>query len=71
LRLVFGRLVFEKINAAFAQRQRDLDALFPKSKLGWRRQKIADNLNLAQRLIRVSDFLCHKSAFLCASNLRQ
>ena len=55
----------EKIYASFAQREGDLDTLLLEDEILGCRQKIWDDLGLAQWLIGVLDFRAHR--FACPS----
>ena len=71
LRLVFGRMRLEKLNASLAQSNSYLYAFITKCKLvGWGK-KIWYNPILSQRFIRVLCFRAHRSTFLYASILPQ
>src|SRR6266567_9054414 len=69
LRVVLRGLPFEELDAALAQRQGDLDALFAKHEVLRRRQEVRHHLELAQRLIRVSYFRAHRFVYPYASSL--
>ena len=57
--VVLPRLPFEKLNAALAQRDRDLDALIPEDEVLRSRKEVPNNLHSPERLIRVSDSRAH------------
>ena len=68
LRVVFPRRVFEELDAALAERDRDLDSLVPKDELFRSRQEIRNDSQLPEWLTSVSDSLAHKSPSLSASS---
>ncbi len=61
----------EEVDTRFAQTDGHFDLLFLESEFLWRREKIADNLDLANWFVSVSYFACHKFAFLYASTRPQ
>ena len=71
LSLVLGSFRLEKLHALLAQRESYLDALFTKRQLGRRRQKVRNDLDVAQWLIRVGDFPFQILPFPCANIRRQ
>lgn len=58
----------EEFNAALAQRDRDLDPLFPKDEVLRSRQKVRNDLQPSQGFVRVSDFRAHKVVCPFANN---
>ena len=52
--------VFEKINAASSQRERNFHAILTKHKILWWWEEIPDNLQRTDWLIRLLDFRAHK-----------
>ena len=68
LRVVLSRLVLEELHATLTQRDSNFDALFPENQVFRSRQEITNDLEVAERLVCVPDFLAHKFASLCASN---
>ena len=71
LRVVFLSLALEEFDAAFAQRDRDLDPFFPEDEILRRRKKVRYDLQSSQWFVGVSDFRAHKFACPFASNRRQ
>src|SRR4029079_6247197 len=68
LRVVLLRLALEKLHAALAERDRDLDPFIPENQVLRVRQEVRDDLWVAEGLVRVPDSLAHRFAFLCASS---
>ncbi len=71
MRVVFLRLPFEKLNAALAQCDRDLDALIPKDEVRRSRKEVTNDLHSPERLSRVSDSRGHRLLYPFASSQRQ
>jgi len=61
----------EEFNAAFRERDRYLHAFFPNGELFGPWQKVADDFQLSQRLVGVSNFCGHRCVCPFASNRRQ
>jgi len=68
LRVVFARLVLEEFDAALAERDGHLHTIFTEDQIFRTRQKVRYNPEFSERLIGVSDFLAHRSAFLSANS---
>ena len=66
----FG-FALEKLDATLGQGKRDLYALFAQNQLFWFGQKVRDDFQSSQRLVRVFDFRAHRFSFLCANIQRQ
>src|SRR6185503_20233571 len=66
LRVVLLRLALEKLHAALAERDRDLDPFIPENQVLRVRQEVRDDLWVAEGLVRVPDSLAHRFVFLCA-----
>ena len=71
LRVVLSRLPLEELDAAPAQGDRDFYAFVPEHQILGAREKVRNDLEVAEGFVRVPDFLAHRFAFLCASNQRQ
>jgi hypothetical protein len=71
LRIVFASFALEEVDAALAQRYRDLHSLISKDEVFRTRKKVRNDLQVSQRFVCVADFLVHKSVFPCASNRLQ
>ena len=71
LRVVLPRLALEEVDAALAQRNGDLDPFVPEDEILRQRQKITDDSQSSQRLIRVSDSRAHRSSSLVARSRRR
>ena len=71
LRAVLRGLALEEFDTALRKRDCDFYAFFAKGERLRGRQEVRDDLQLAQRLIGVSDFLGHRFACPFASNPRQ
>lgn len=63
--------LFEEFDAPLRERDRHLYAFLAKSELSRGRQKVGNNLQAAQRLIGVSDFLGHRFVCLFANSQHQ
>ena len=63
--------LLEEVDTRFAQTDGYLDLLFLESEFLWRREKIADNLDLATGSVSVSYFFFHIAAFLYANTRPQ
>jgi len=62
----------EEVEAAARQRQRDLDVVFVRHKIGRRRQEILDHPHPTDFACRISNVsVAHRFAFLSANNPRQ
>jgi hypothetical protein len=70
LRVMLASFALEESNARFAQTNRDLDLLFAKSKFGGRREKVPNDVNLANGAVSVCDFSAHRS-FCLSANIRR
>lgn len=68
---VLRGLSLEEFDAALRERDRHFHAFLAKRELFGGRQKVGNDLQLAQRLIGVSDFLGHKFACPVATNQHQ
>src|SRR5712691_12078913 len=71
LRVVLPRLGLEEVDATLAQRDGDLDPFVPEDEILRQRQKVTDDSQGSQRLIRVSDSRAHRSSSLFAKSRRQ
>ena len=71
LGVVPSRLVLEEFDAAFAQRDGDLDTLFAKHQVLRSRQEIRYDSKVSEGFVGVFDFRAHRSVFLSASSPRQ
>ena len=69
LGIMFLRLTFEELDAAFAQGERYLDSFIPKDQVFRAGKKVGNNLKLSEGLVGVFDFPAHRFAFLSANNL--
>ena len=68
--MLFG-FAFEELDATLGQGERDLYALFVQNQFLWFGQKVRNDFQSSQRLVRVFDFRAHKFSFLCAKIQRQ
>jgi hypothetical protein len=67
LRVVSPRLVLEKLDAAFAQCDRDLDPLISKHKVLRTGKEVRNDLQPSERFARVLDLLAHNLTLLALS----
>src|SRR3989304_6967202 len=68
LRVVLARLRLEELDAALAQGDGHLHALFAEDEILRARQKIRNDSQVSEGLVRVLDFLAPRFAFLFASS---
>lgn len=61
----------EEFNTPLAQRDRDLDPLFPKDEILRSRKKVRNDFHPSQGFVRISDFRAHKFVFPFANNQHQ
>ena len=71
LRIVLSCLALKKIDAPLAQGNSDLDAFISKDQVFRPGQEVGNDREVSEGLVRVIDFLAHKSVFLSANNRRQ
>jgi hypothetical protein len=68
-RVVLSRLVLEEVNAPLAQCDRDLDPLVPEDQIFRRRKEVANDFQLSDRFISISDSHAHKLPYPFAVGL--
>ena len=71
LRTMLFSFALEELDATLRQGERNFDTLFIQNQVLRFRQKVRNDLQLSQGLVRVLDFRAHKFAFLCANNRRR
>ena len=71
LRAMDFAFAFKELDATLGQGKRDLYALFVQNQLFWFGQKVRNDFQSSQRLVRVFDFRAHKFSFLYAKIQRQ